>query len=104
MSLSSSEAEYVALSEDVKEVVFVIQLLGSMIISVKYPLLVRVDSIGASFMASNITITCHTKHVDIRYKYAKEYVEDRIVEIVDNDSNILIKNLSAELHENRQRK
>ena len=44
--LCSSEAEYVTLSETVKEVL-VIQLLVSMKIVVKYPVMVRVDNIGA---------------------------------------------------------
>ena len=66
-------------------------------IIVKYPVTVRVDNVGAIFMASNITTTCCTKHVDIRYKYVNEYVEDGVVKIVfvksaDNDSNILTKN------------
>ena len=57
VSLSISEAEHIALSEAVKEVMFVVQLLGSTKIAVKYPVTVRVDSIGAIFMASNITTT-----------------------------------------------
>ena len=73
--LSSSEVEYIALSETVKEVMFMIQLLGRNKIVVEYPVIVRVDNTGAIFMASNIIITCHTKHVDIRYKYVNEYVE-----------------------------
>ena len=86
-----------------------VQLFGSMKIVVKYPVLVRVDSIVAIFMASNITTPCHTKHVDIRYKYVNEYVEDRVVKIsfvkfADNDSDILIKNLSADLHEKHLKK
>ena len=67
--LPSSEAEYIAISEFVKKIMFVVQLLGSMKILVKYPVMVRVDNVGAIFMASDITITCHTKHVDIQYKY-----------------------------------
>ena len=55
VSLSSSEVEYIALSETVKEVMFVIQLLGSMKILVKYPVTDRVGNKGAIFMASNIT-------------------------------------------------
>ena len=59
-------------------------------------------------MACNITTTCHTKHVDIRYKYVNEYAEDRVVKIIfkstDNDSNILNKNLSPELHKKHSRK
>ena len=55
-------------------------------------------------MASNISTTSHTKHVDIRYKYVNEYVEDgaakiTIVQSVENDSNILTNNVNAELHE-----
>ena len=80
--LPSSEAEYIALSEVVKDVMFMAQLLGSMTIVVKYPVMVRVDNVGAIFMESNITTMCCTKHVDIRYKYVHEYVEDRVVKIV----------------------
>ena len=74
---------------------FVVHLLGLMKIVVKYPVMVRVDSIGAIFMASNITTNCCTKHVDISYRYVNEYVEDGVV----NDSDILTQNLSTELHE-----
>ena len=57
VSLSSSEVEYIALSEAVKEVMFVAQQFESMQIAVKYPVMVRVDNVGAIFMASNITTT-----------------------------------------------
>ena len=47
--------------------------------------------------------------MDIRYNYVNEYVGDRVVKIVfvksaENDSDIFLKNLSAELHEKRSRK
>ena len=41
----------------------------------------RVDKVGAIFMASNFTTTSHTKHMDIRYKYVNEYVEDGRVKL-----------------------
>ena len=109
MSLSSSKVEYAALSEAFKEVMFMIQLLGSMKIVVKYPVTVRVGNVSATLMANDITTTCHTKHVDIRYKYVNEYVVDGVVNIVflrsaDDDNNILTKNLSAEPHEMHSRK
>ena len=54
-------------------------------------------------MAHNITTTSYIKHIDIRYKYVNEYVENRIVksifmESAENDSNIVTKILSTELH------
>ena len=106
---SSSKAEWIALSVAVKEVMFVIQLLGSMKILVKFPVIVKVDNLGAMFIASNITTMSCTKHEDIRYKYENDYVEDGAVEIIfvksaENDSNILIKTLSTELHEKHSKK
>ena len=61
---------------------FVVQLLESMKILIKYPVMVRVDNVCATFMASNVTTTCCTQHVDIHYKYVNEYVEDRVVETI----------------------
>ena len=60
-------------------------------------------------MASNLTNTYCTKHVDVRYKYVNEYVKERVVEVVFvksacNDSNILTKTISRELHEKHSRK
>ena len=86
-----------------------IQLLGSMKISVSYPVMERVDDIGAIFMVSNITTMSCTKHMNIRYKYVNEYVEGRVVKTVfvksaDNDSIILAKNLSAEHNKKHPRK
>ena len=99
MTLSNSEDEWVALSEVVKEVMFIIHFLLSMKISVKLPVIISVDNVGAIFMVSSISASSHTKHVDIRYKYVTKYVEDGIVKIVfmkssDNVGNILTKNLS----------
>eukprot|EP00956_Cyclotella_meneghiniana_P000877 scaffold1009_cov67-Cyclotella_meneghiniana.AAC.1 len=79
VTLSSSEAEWVALSEAVKEIMFVLQLLESMKIKVKLPVTVRVDNVGAIFMSKNISTSNRTKHVDIRTKYVNEYVEDGII-------------------------
>ena len=66
VTLSSTEAEWYALSEVVKEVLFVVQLVESMEIQVQLPVIVRVDNVGAVFMAKNITTTGRIKHVDIR--------------------------------------
>ena len=101
---SSSEAEYIALSEAVKEVMLVLHLLRSIKLSIKFPVMIRVDKVGVILMASNTTTMPCTKHVDIRYKYVNKYVEDGVVKIVfmksaDNDNNILAKKLRADLHE-----
>ena len=103
VTLSSTEAEWVALSEAVKDIIFMLNLLGSMKIEVRLPVTVRVDNIGAIFMSQNVTTTSNTKHVDIRTKFVFEYQEDGVIKIVfvrseDNDSDIMTKNLGSLLH------
>jgi hypothetical protein len=64
VALSSSEAEFVALTEAAKEVKCIVQILLSMGIPVKLPVICRVDNGGAIFMAENINTTSRSKHID----------------------------------------
>ena len=104
VTLSSSEAEFVALSEAAKEVKFVYQVLQSMGVKVRLPIVVRVDNIGAIFIGSNVTVSQRSKHIDVRYHFVREFVHDGFIKIIfvrtrDNDADIFTKNLSGELHE-----
>ncbi len=103
VTLSSSEAEYVALSEAVKEIKFVYQLLVMMGIPVKLPIIVHVDNVGAIFMSENVSVSQRTKHVDVRYRFVQEFVVDGFIKVVfvkseDNDADLFTKNLGGELH------
>ena len=55
---SSTEAAYIALSETAKEVKFVYQVLVSLGIKVKLPIIVRVDNLGTIFMSDRIFLFC----------------------------------------------
>jgi len=108
VTLSSSEAEWVVLSEAVKEIMFVLQLLESMKIKVKLPI-TQVDNVGAIFMSKNISTSNRTKHVDICTKFVNEYVEDGIIKIIfvqsnNNDSDIMTKNVNGDLLDKHARK
>ena len=102
VTLSSSEAEFVALSEAAKEVKFVYQVLTSMGIKVELPIIVRVDNVGAIFIGSNVAISQRSKHIDIRYHFVREFVHEGFIKIIfvkteENDADIFTKNLSGEL-------
>ena len=72
--LSTSEAEYMALSEVVKELKFIVQLLQTMNIEVELlPITVHVDNVGAIWLSNNCTTSGRTKHIDIRTSFVKEY-------------------------------
>ena len=82
VTLSSSEAELVALSEAAKEVKFVFQVLQSMGIKVKLPIVVRVDNVGAIFIGTNVTVSQRSKHIDVRYHFVREYVHEGFIRII----------------------
>ena len=101
VTLSTTEAEYVACSEVVKELLFIVYLLRHMKIEVELPIRVNVDNIGAIFLAENQNSSDRTKHVDIRYHFIRQYIKDGtiMVEFVrssENDSDIFTKNVTSE--------
>ena len=108
MTLSSSEAELMALSEATKEIKFVYEILTSMGIKVKLPIVCRVDNIGAIFIAENATANPKSKHIDTRAKYVTKYIQDGFLKVLfvktdDNSADVFTKNVSSatfEKHEN----
>ena len=93
MARSSSEAEYVAISESVKEIKFVYYLLKDVGIEVDLLIIVKTDNIDAMFMAQNISSGVRNRHVDTRYHFVRENLEDGIIKIdfvksAENDSDI----------------
>ena len=53
--MSSTEAEWIALSEAAKEVLFIAQILKALGVDIEYPITIHVDNTAAVFMATNIT-------------------------------------------------
>ena len=53
----------------------------SMGIEMKRPIEVRVDNLGAIFMANNISISPRTKHVDVRYRFITELIDNGLIEV-----------------------
>ena len=98
--LSTTESEYMALSEVVKELKFIVQLLQTMNISVELPITVHVDNVGAIWLSNNTNRGDRTKHKDIRTAFVKEYQEDgkiiiKFVKSEDNEGDIFTKNTSS---------
>ena len=57
----------IALSEAVKEIMFVVKLIRSMKFSVMFSVMVRVDNAGSILEQVTSRLSC-AKHMDIRYK------------------------------------
>jgi hypothetical protein len=104
ISLSSSEAEYYALSEAAKDVKFVAQILSSIGIEFKQPIIINVDNVGAMFIAENASATSKTKHIDIRYHFVREFIMEGFMKIIfvkseDNKADGFTKNVSGDIYE-----
>ena len=107
--LSTTEAEYMALSEVVKELKFIVQLLQTMNITVKLPITVYVDNVGAIWLSNNRNTGDRRKHIDIRTAFVKEYQEDgkiiiKFVKSEENDADIFTKNTSNIIYQKHQEK
>lgn len=109
VTLSSTESEYYALSELCSEIIFVKQILEFVQVEVEYPIIVRVDNVGAMFLANNPVLSQRTKHISVRQHFIREFVEDGIIKVIfvksrNNDADIFTKNLSKELFEKHKKR
>ena len=73
------------------------------------PIVVKTDNIGALFMSQNSSTGVRSRHVDTRYHFIRENVEDGIVKVEfvrssDNDSDIFTKNVNHEIYEKHMKK
>ena len=89
--LSTTESEYVAVSEVVKEIRFLYQMLRSLEIKVPLPFKVQVDNVGAIWLANNSSVAERTKFVDLRALFVRDMIKDQVIEIkfvksAENDS------------------
>jgi hypothetical protein len=96
-----------ALSEATKGIGFVYEILTTMGIKVKLPIVCRVDNVGAIFIAENATACPKSKHIDTRAKYVTQFIADGFLKVMfvktdKNKSDIFTKNVSGEIHEKHQ--
>ena len=103
---SSTEAEYMALSEACSEVAWLTSLQKEIGYAQTSPTPLVSDNQGGIFLAINPAHDRRLKHVDIRYHFIREFVESKCVDIVYISTNemtadILTKSLGRikfELH------
>ena len=81
VTLSTSEAEYVAFSLAVQEAVWLRRLLKDIQDLQDEPITIMKDNQGAIGIAENLVAHSKTKHIDIRYHYIRETVIDRTVNL-----------------------
>jgi hypothetical protein len=90
VTLSTTESEYVAMSEAVRELKFVYQVLQALNEKVISLIKVNVDNVGAIFLTNKRNASKRTKYVDVWYHFVREMIDKNFLEItfVRTDENI----------------
>ena len=100
-TLSSTESEYVALGECGQELKFVSMLLAEIGIG-EVPGTIFEDNEGAIFLAKNQQVSMRTKHIDVRYHFIRDLIQDGYLNLqyVSTDNNyadFMTKNVSKDI-------
>jgi hypothetical protein len=100
VTLSSTEAEYVALNKTVREVEFLVQLLEVLGVKVERPAKVFVDNVGCIFLSQNKTSGERTKHINMKYHFIREQIKNGLVDVQfvrtsENHADVFKKNLGG---------
>lgn len=76
VALSATEAEYMALTDLAKQCYWHRQFAGELGQDISYSTPMLADNQGSIFLATNPAHDRRTKHIDIRYHYIREFVEN----------------------------
>ncbi|KAH9782717.1 Integrase catalytic domain-containing protein [Citrus sinensis] len=99
IALSTTEAEYMAATEAVKETIWLKGLLGDLGV-IQENIAVFCDNQSVIFLAKNQTYHARTKHIDVKYHYVREIIEGgdvllKKIDTKDNPSDMLTKVVSG---------
>ena len=98
VALSSTEAEYMALSDASRQCVWIKSLMGEIGYSTNFAVPLAGDNQGSLFMATNPVTEARSKHIDIRYHYIREVIANKHIDVFfiegnDNPADLFTKNL-----------
>ena len=93
VSLSTTEAEYMAASDASKEAIWIQDLLEELSLNQKNTALLFQDNQGAIFLEKNKTNKPRTKHIDIRHHFIREQVDKGRIDIQYCPTNDMVADL-----------
>ena len=82
MSLSPTEAEYIAVSEVITEILYIKHIMDFLQVKLSLPIIVNCNNVGAIFLGYNAKSSTHTKHIGVIFQFLREHIEDGIVKIL----------------------
>lgn len=99
VALSSTEAEYMAISEATKEAIYLRNLINDLIGKLDCVILFN-DNQSARKLAYNPILHERSKHIDIRYHFIRNAVSDKIINIQYLSTNEMIADILTKILQN----
>jgi transposase InsO family protein len=104
VALSSCEAEFYALADVVKELLWLKQFLTELGLAVDGPIKVFIDNQAAQALAENPVSHQRTKHIDIRYFFLREHVAAGTIQLayintLENPADLFTKSVEKPVFE-----
>ena len=93
VALSSTEAEYIALCDAARETVWHRMLLEQLGFPQKGPTKILEDNNGCAAIANNRRSDARTKHIDVKYHYVRDLIEQGQVDIDRCDTEKMVADL-----------
>ena len=81
VTLSSCEAEYIALKKAIKEYIYLISVIKQLNITNKEKFYLFTDSLSAIELANNPKHHTKTKHINIQYHFIQEYITNNTIQL-----------------------
>jgi len=100
VSLSVTEAEEIAATECVQDMLFAMHLLESMGLKVQKPMILEVDNSGSKDIVDSWSTSGHTRHLAVKHNFLRELKEKSILYVYwipesENSSDLFTKNLGG---------
>ena len=100
VALSVTEAEEIAATECVQDMLFAMHLLESMGLKVKKPMILEVDNSGTKDIVDSWSTSGRTRHIAVKHNFLRELKEEGILQVnwipeSENTSDFFTKNVGG---------
>jgi hypothetical protein len=81
VTLSTTEAEYIAASHAAKEALWIRTFIAEIARPLKKPVIIHLDNISAISITKNDQYHPRTKHINIRYHFIRHAIQDNLIHV-----------------------
>jgi hypothetical protein len=104
VALSSTESEYIALSEATREILWLRRLLQELGLKINAPTILYEDNLGTMAFAENRKVLRRMKHINVKYHFVKSHIDERTIDLqhkssTDMTADIFTKILSPQVYQ-----